>query len=469
MENMLERLERAVWGWPLLILLLGTGIFLMLRLRFYPLLALPRAIRLLFCGPRDKKGGVSPFGALCTSLSATIGTGNVIGVATALTIGGPGALFWMELSAVTGLSLKYVEGVLSVRYRERGPDGLWRGGPSVYIQQGLGLRAKPLAVAFSCFGALAGLCGVGTFVQIGSVSACLSALISRLGKGMTVIVLSGGKQIPLASALTGIVFSVLTGLVVFGGIRRVSRVSTVLVPVMGGLYLLCCAWILFRFAGQIPAALLSVVEGAFHPTSAAGGLLGTVTAGVSRGVFSHEAGLGTAPIASAAAEGVTPDDQGLLSMTAIVFDTFLVCTLTGLVLLVTGTAGNGVSAAMQAFAQGLPLPTGVSMSLLVGMLTLFSFTTVIGWSFYGTVCLDALTGGNRVLRTLYLIVYTLTVAVAPWCSARGVWSAANLCNAWMALPNVSAILLMTPELVRSAARDCCWNKPCKKTLKAAEK
>ena len=468
MELLLERLEHTVWGWPLLTLLLGTGIYLMLRLRFYPILALPRAMRLLFRGKQGSGEGVSPFGALCTSLSATIGTGNVIGVATALTLGGPGALLWMELSAVTGLSLKYVEGLLSIRYRERGPDGLWRGGPSVYILRGLGRKGRPLAIAFACFGALAGLCGVGTFVQIGSVSACLSAMLSKLGQSMTVIVLASGRKVPLAAVFVGLAFSVLTGLVIFGGIRRVSRVSTVLVPVMGGLYLLCCLWILCRFSAQIPTALRSVLKGAFHPASAASGLLGTVTAGVSRGVFSHEAGLGTAPIASASAEGVSPEEQGLLSMTAIVFDTFLVCTLTGLVLLVTGTDGGGISAAMQAFAQGLPFSAGVSMSLLVGMLTLFSFTTVIGWSWYGTACLDVLTGGSHFARTCYLIVYTLTVAAAPWCSARGVWSAANLCNACMALPNVSAILLLTPRIGREAARRCSMDAMKKKRKKQAK-
>ena len=447
MELVLERLERAVWGWPLLSLLLGTGLYLQIRLRGYPLKALPQALRLVFRSAGGKTGGVSAFGALCTSLSATIGTGNVVGVATALSLGGPGALLWMELSAITGLSLKYAEGVLSIRYRTRGQDGLWHGGPCAYMELGLGRRARPLSVAFACFGAFAGLCGVGTFVQVGSVSACLTALCAKLCKSVPAFHSLGVRIVPLPALAVGLLFAVLAALVIFGGIRRVSRVSAVLVPVMGALYLLCCIWILCRFAAQLPTALESILRGALSSDAAAGGLLGTVIAGVSRGVFSHEAGLGTAPIASAAAEDVSPQEQGLISMTAIVFDTFLVCTMTGLVLLVTGTEGAGVSAAMEAFAIGLPLPEGMSASLLVMMLMLFSFTTVIGWSYYGTACLDVLTGGSRGARTAYLILYTFTVAAAPWCSARGVWSAANLCNALMAIPNVTALLLLAPKLM----------------------
>lgn len=445
MEQLLGQAERMIWSWPLLCLLLASGSWMLLRLRFYPLKALPRAMKLVFCGSKATGGGVSSFGALCTSLSATIGTGNVIGVATALARGGPGALFWMEVSALTGLSLKYAEGAFSIRYRKRGPDGLWQGGPFAYIELGLGSGAKALARAFAAFGAVAGLCGVGTFVQVGSISACLTTYWARASLPSLPLLALGSKTVSIPALFTGLGFALLAARVMFGGIRRLARFSGRLVPIMGGLYLFCCLWILIRYAHALPAALRAVLQGAFDGRSAPAGLLGAVTAGVSRGVFSHEAGLGTAPIASATAEGVSPDEQGLISMTAIVFDTLLVCTLTGLVLLVTGTDGTGISAAIEAFAVGLPLPVWGSGALLTICLGLFSFTTVVGWSFYGTACLEYLFGPNPKLRKIYLIVYILTVVAAPWCSARGVWSAANLCNALMALPNVIALLLLTEK------------------------
>jgi amino acid carrier protein len=445
METLLGKLERAVWSWPLLLLLLGTGLKLTLQFRGRTLLDLPKAFKLLF-RRSGAKGGVTPLGALCTSLSAAIGTGNIIGVATALSLGGPGALLWMELSALTGLALKYAEGYLAVRYRSRDRTGHWRGGPFAYMRLGLGPLGRPLACSFALFGAFAGLCGVGTFVQIGSVSACLSLLTARLGLRLPSLVLAGGRGIPLPAAVLGLVFALLTGATVFGGIQRVSRVSTLLVPLMGGTYLLCCLWILCRNAAALPSAVQAVFRGAFRPGAGAGGLLGAAAAGVSRGVFSHEAGLGTGPIAAASAEGLSPEEQGLLSMTAVVFDTFLICTMTALVLLCTGTAGAGLGAAMEAFAVGLPLPEPVSMGLLTGMLTLFSLTTVLGWSCYGTACLEALTGEREWLKRVYLALYTLTVAIAPWCSARAVWSAANLCNALMAVPNGIALLLLSPKI-----------------------
>lgn len=445
MEALLERLERALWGWPLLTLLLGAGLWLLLRLRLLPLRELPLAFRLLFRSA-EKKGGVSAFGALCTSLSAAIGAGNIVGVATALSLGGPGALLWMELSALTGLSLKYAEGLLAVRFRERDRNGRPRGGPFAYIRLGLGARFQWLAGTFAALGALSGLCGVGTFVQVGSVSACLNAWLSRTRGTLSFVILPGGRAVPLAGMLAGPVMAVLAALVIFGGMERVSRVSTVLVPLMGGLYVLGCLWILLRFHELIPEALLRVWSTALQARGLGGGLLGAVTAGVSRGVFSNEAGLGTAPIAAASAEGVTPREQGLISMTATVFDTLLICTLTGLVILVTGSEGAGLTASMTAFSRGLPLPRELSEALVCGILSLFCFTTVTGWSCYGTACLDHLSGGSAPLRKAYLALYVCSVALAPLCSARGIWTAANICNGLMAIPNVTALLLLTNRI-----------------------
>ena len=451
MENILVQVETALWGWPLLGLLIGSGLWLLIRFRFLPLRGLGQGFRLTFRRRESAAGSVSPFAALCTALSATVGTGNIIGVATALALGGPGALLWMELSALTGLSLKYAEGVLAVRYRMKDRAGRPCGGPFAYIRLGLGPWARPLAAAFALRGAGAGLCGVGTFVQVGSVSACLSLLVKEATGGLTLLRLPWGGTAPLIGVAAGLVLAVLALWVMLGGMGRVSRLSAVLVPVMGGLYVLCCLWILVRFRAALPEALSRVVSGALRPGGAAGGVLGAATAGVSRGVFSNEAGLGTAPIAAASAEGVSPREQGLISMTATVFDTLLICTLTGLVILVTGSEGAGIGAAMTAFSRGLPLPGLLSRSLVCGILTLFAFTTVTGWSCIGTACLDSLTGGSSRLRKPYLILYALTAALAPLCSARGVWAAANLCNGLMAIPNLIALLLLARKVAEISA------------------
>ncbi len=463
MENLLLRLERAIWGWPLLTLLLGTGLYLLFRLRFYPLRMLPRAIQLVLRAGNKRTGGVSAFGALCTSLSATIGTGNMVGVATALSLGGPGALLWMEISALTGLSLKFAEGLLAVAYRKRSAEGRWYGGPFAYIPMGLGPGFRVLGKAFSVFGALAGLCGVGTFVQVGSVTSCLTAFVSEASHRLHIVWLPWGGAVPAAGIAAGIILSVLAVRFLFGGIEQVSRFSARVVPLMCGFYLFCCLWILIRNADQLPSALRSVFAGVLDPESFGAGFLGAVMAGVSRGVFSNEAGLGTAPIAAASAEGVTPVEQGLISMTATVFDTFLICTLTGLAILVTGSSGAGVGATMIAFAKGLPLPGLVSKLIVFLILSMFAFTTVIGWSCYGTACLDDLTGGSTRIRNIYLLLYAITIGLAPFCSVQGIWTAANICNGLMAVPNVIAILMLSNRIAdstRKAKRIDSIRKPC---------
>ena len=449
MEELLVRLEKALWSWPLLLLLLGSGLWLLLRMRFLPLRAMPEAMGLLFRS-RKESGGVTAFGALCTALSATIGTGNIVGVATALALGGPGALLWMEISALTGLSLKYAEGLLSVRYRTRDPEGKPRGGPFAYISLGLGRRWRPLAAAFALCGTLAGLFGVGSFVQIGSLTACLNLLWSAAFGRLPELLLPWGPSVSIPGAAAGLLLALFAARLIFGGLERISRASARLVPFMGGLYLFLCLWILFRFHERLPEVILRILRGAFRPQAVGAGLLGTVMAGVSRGVFSNEAGLGTAPIASAAAVGVTPREQGLISMTATVFDTLLICTLTGLVLLVTDAEGAGVGAAMTAFARGLPLPALLSQGLIFGILALFAFTTAVGWSFYGVSCLDWLSGGSARLRKRYLIWYICTIALAPLCSARGVWAAAGIWNGLMAIPNVLALLLLADRVAESS-------------------
>ena len=450
MEKLLLCIEKLIWGCPLLLLLLGTGLLLLLRLRFAPILALPRALRMVCSRRKGNKSGVSPFGALCTALSAAVGTGNIVGVASALSIGGPGALLWMELSALFGLSLRYAEGWLSVRYRLTRADGSCWGGPFCYIRQGLGERWSWLAKLFAFCCAAAGVCGAGTFVQVGSVSACLRELLNRV---VPEIVSFCPDRAALISACVG-AFAVLTAAaaarILCKGMKGISRASAVLVPVMGSVYALFCLWVLIRQREALPGALLSVLKGAFRPAAVHGGLLGTVTAGVSRGLFSNEAGLGTAPIASAAAEGVSPEEQGLISMTAIVFDTFFLCTLTGLVLLVTGTERCGIGAAIAAFSRGLPISAPGTELLVLVILMLFAFTTVVGWSCFGTASLEYLCGENRALKKIYLIAYLGTVLIAPWCSAQSIWVIANIWNGLMAIPNLIALCLLSGRIGRPA-------------------
>ncbi|MBR4700889.1 MAG: alanine:cation symporter family protein [Oscillospiraceae bacterium] len=449
MERLLYLLERAVWSWPLLCLILGTGLYLTVRLRFLPLRRLKKAMVLLF---RPGEGtGVTPFGALCTTLSATIGTGNLVGVASALVLGGPGALLWMEISAVTGMAVKYAEGFLAVRFRDRDPSGRPFGGPATYIVRGLGPRWRPLAVCFAALGAAAGLCGVGTFVQVGSITACLSGYLTRCFPGASHVLLAG-RSVPAAVVVTGLGLTLASALLIFRDIRVISRVSALLVPLMGGLYLVCCLWILMGRLQVLPTVLIRVIRGAVRPEATFGGFFGAVSAGVSRGVFSNEAGLGTGPIAAASAEGVTPAEQGLVSMTASVFDTLLVCTMTGLVILsVEGSLAQGGSwAVMEAFSAALPLPTVCARGLVVVCLTLFAFTTVVGWSFYGLRCLGFLTGNNAVAALVYRIVYVVTVFFAPYFPVQSLWMAANICNGLMAVPNLIGILLLSPVVIRES-------------------
>ena len=444
-ERVLQRLEQAVWSWPLLLLILGTGFWLHLRLRGFPIRQIPRAVRCTLTGAAGENG-VSPFASLCTSLSATLGTGNMVGVAGALALGGPGALFWMNLGAIMGMSVKYAEGVLAVKYRVREGRG-YVGGPFQYLSRGLGKGGHVLAVAFAFFGAFAGLFGVGTFVQVNSITQGAELLAATIGSVPEVTVL--GRRVTGISLGLGILLGFLTALVIFGGIRRISRVSSFLVPAMAGVYLICCGAVLVMFRDRLPGVVSQVFQDAFTGRAATGGLLGAIQAGISRGVFSNEAGLGTAPIAAAAADTDSPVEQGLVCMLGNVLDTNLVCTVTGLVILCTGvwTRGMpGVGTAAAAFSLGLPFSKSVSVGLLVLCLSLFAFTTVLGWNYNAVSCLTYLTRGSSRAKWIYQILYVGSVLIAPLGTASGVWTAANLCNGLMAIPNLIGLLLLTSQV-----------------------
>lgn len=438
----LAKLEQAVWSWPLLLLILGCGIFLTVRLRAYPFRRLPQALRLIFEKP--EQDGISPFAALCTSLSATVGTGNIVGAAAAVVLGGAGALFWMNVSAVLCMSVKYAECLLAVRFRE-GKNG----GPFVYLRHIPG--GKVLSALFAVFGAIAGLFGVGTFVQVNSVTSGTDDFLFHCAPALFCEVTVFGVKHGLLTVLLCAGMAVLAAVILCGGIERISRASSVLVPLMAGLYLLLCVWILLANRAVLPDVLRRTVSEAFCPKAVGGGLLGVMQAGISRGIFSNEAGLGTAPIAAAAGGSNNAVHQGLVGMTANLFDTVLVCSLTGLCVLCTGADRLGLlgtAVTMRAFARGLPFAPAVSQGAVLLCLSLFAFTTVIGWSFYGVRCLGALTHENPLARKLYLCLYVAAVFFAPYLHTETVWTAANILNGLMAAPNLLGLLLLSGEVTK---------------------
>lgn len=444
----LQRLEQALWSWPLLLLILGCGLYLNICLKAFPLRRLPQAMRLIFEKPKDR--GISPFAALCTALSTTIGTGNIVGVATAVTMGGPGALLWMNVSAILCMSVKYAECMLAVRFREKTSTG-FQGGPFFYLRQIPGSIGKHLAALFAIFGTAAGLLGVGTFVQVNSVTSGVDYWLSHHAPKLLPQVTLFGCKCSLLIPILCIFMTLFTALTVRGGVHRIGGVSSVLVPLMAGLYLSLCLWILIANRAVLPQVLRRIVSEAFRPQAACGGLLGALQAGVSRGIFSNEAGLGTAPIATAASASDQPVHQGLVGMTANIFDTVIVCSLTGLAVLCTGTDRLGLigtSVTLQAFARGLPLPPALSEGAVLLCLALFAFTTVVGWSYYGTQCLSYLTHGSMRAKKIYLLIYIATVFFAPYFHVQTVWTAANICNALMAAPNLIGLLLLGSMMKR---------------------
>ena len=427
MEALVTTINGYAWGPGMLVLLLGTGIFLTFGLGFLTLRRLPQAFRLLLTGLNSQgEGDIAPFRALMTSLSATIGTGNIAGVATAITLGGPGALFWMWITALFGMATKYAEGVLAVRYRERDELGGYSGGPMYYIRNGLGPRWAWLATAFALFGAMAGF-GLANTVQSNSVAQVLI-------------------DIGIPWQATGVVLMVLVGTVILGGIQRIAVTASAVVPVMALAYVLMSVIVIGLNIERVPAAFVTIISAAFNGASAAGGFAGaTVWAairfGVARGIFSNEAGLGSAPIAHAAAQTNEPVEQGMIAMLGTFIDTLVVCTMTGLVIVLTGVLDSGQSgASLTAMAFGSALPGGewvVTLGVVV-----FAVTTMIGWSFYGERCVVYLFGVRAIMP--FRVLWVLAIPVGAGLNMGIVWLIADTLNAFMAIPNLVALLLLSP-------------------------
>ena len=430
-SNFVGEINGIVWGPPMLVAILGTGFFLMAGLRLMPILRLVAGFRLLWQGRKmgeENTGEISPFNALMTALSATIGTGNIAGVATAIFLGGPGALFWMWCTALVGLATKYAEAVCAVKYREVDELGNHVGGPMYYIKNGLSKKWLWLAPLFAGFGALAGF-GIGNTVQANSVAAVID---SSFG---------------VPTWLTGLVMMVLVGAVLIGGIKRIAQVAGALVPFMAIAYILAGLVVLAINAGAIPAAIGLILTHAFTPTAEAGGFAGAtvwlaIRFGVARGIFSNEAGLGSAPIAHAAATTKNPVRQGMIAMLGTFIDTLIVCSITGLAIITTGVWTSGeTGAALTSAAFEVAMP-GVGGYLVTIALAIFAFTTVLGWSFYGEKCVVYLFGVKSIMP--FRLLWILAVPVGATIDLGFVWLLADTLNAMMALPNLIALLLLSP-------------------------
>lgn len=434
-KNILNLMNNLVWGPPLLILLVGTGIYFTVKLGFLQITKLPLAFKYLFSKDEDQvkgDGDISSFAALCTALSATIGTGNIVGVATAVGTGGPGAILWMWLAAFVGMTTKYVEGFLAIKYRECDENGQMCGGPMYYIEKGTG--NKLLAKLFAFFGLAVALLGIGTFGQVKSISDAVTK----------------GFNIP--PQITAAVITVLVAAVTLGGIQRISKVAEKIVPFMASLYIIGALLILICYFKEIPEAILLIVSSAFNPQAALGGAAGitiktVIQRGIGRGIFSNEAGLGSAPIAAAAAKTKSPVKQGLISMIGTFIDTILICTMTGLALVLTGAFNSGlegVAMTTAAFETAFPI-AGIGKFIVNIGLIFFAFTTIIGWNYYGEKCLQYLAGIKSI--KLYKIVFISFVAVGPFLSLDTVFVIADIVNGLMALPNLVGLIALRKVVI----------------------
>lgn len=450
--KVLESIDAFVWGVPLIVLILAVGIFLTIRLRGLQLSKLPKALKYMVKNEEEGEGEVTSFGALCTALSATIGTGNIVGVATAICTGGPGALFWMWMAAFFGMATKYSEGLLAVKYRVFDKkDNHALGGPFYYIENGMGPKWKWLAKIFAFFGLGVGLLGIGTITQVNGIASAVNNFFDANNKWTVTIF---GASYSWTVVIAAIVVSVCVALVVIGGVKRIASVSQVIVPFMAVIYIAFSVLLIVLNIKEIPAAFVEIIQSAFGIKAAAGGALGAIIMamqkGIARGIFSNEAGLGSAPIAAAAAQTKEPVRQGLVSMTGTFIDTIVICTMTGLSIVLTGAhmqGLEGVAVTTYAFQKGLPFGESVCSFILMACLVFFAFTTILGWDYYSERCLEYLVGPKKAALNVYRWLYILMVLIGPFMTVSAVWTLADIFNGLMALPNLIAILALSGVIV----------------------
>ena len=456
-NQILANIDNFVWGVPLMVIILFGGILLTVRLGLLQIRKLPLALKWMVKNEEEAEGEITSFAALCTALSATIGTGNIVGVATAVCAGGPGALFWMVITAFFGMATKYSEGLLAVKYRVIGEDGHSLGGPFYYIEQGMGKNWKWLAKLFAFFGVCVGLFGIGTFSQVNGISSAVNGFFDANNEHCVNIPFLG--EYSWSVVIASLILAVCVALVLIGGVKRIASVSQVVVPFMAIIYVLFVAVLVIANITRVPAAFKVIVQAAFSPRAITGGAVGSMLVamqkGVARGIFSNEAGLGSAPIAAAAAQTNEPVRQGLVSMTGTFIDTIVICTLTGLSIVITGAwqveGLEGVAVTTYAFQNGLPFPAQVSSFVLMLCLVFFAFTTILGWDYYSERCLEYLSGGNMKHVKIYRWIYILAVFIGPYMTVSAVWTIADIFNGLMALPNMIALFALSGVVVKETA------------------
>ena len=447
-DNAIQQIDDFIWNVPLIILILATGIYLTCRFRALNIRNLGKALKFMVANEEGGKGEISSFGALCTSLSATIGTGNIVGVATAIAAGGPGALFWMIVAAFFGMATKYTEGFLAIKYRTIDENNHVLGGPFYYIENGMGKKWKWLAKIFAIFGVCVGLFGIGTFSQVNGIT---SAVQDFFDPNTAVAVSLLGREYSISVIIAGIIITVAAALVIIGGIQRISKVSQVIVPFMAILYVVFALSVLLLNLDKIPGAVVEIVQGAFGLKAAAGGILGAMIVamqkGIARGIFSNESGLGSAPIAAAAAKTKDTVRQGLVTMTGTFIDTIIICTMTGLTIILTGAWNvpglEGVQITNRAFADGLPISDSLSAFILMICLVFFAFTTILGWNYYSERCLEYLSNRNQKLVKIFRWLYIAAVFIGPYMTVSVVWNIADIFNGLMAIPNLVALIALS--------------------------
>lgn len=451
-NDVIDKVDGWVWGWPLIILILAAGIWLSARTGFVQIFHLGKALKYMVKNEDGGEGEVTSFGALCTALSATIGTGNIVGVATAICLGGRGALFWMLVAAFFGMATKYAEGFLAIKYRDKKDENHYLGGPFSYIEKGMGPKWKWLAKLFAIFGVGAGLLGIGTITQINGITSAVNNFFDPNAAHIAFTI--GESSYTWATVIGGIVVTVFAALVIIGGIQRIAKVSEIIVPFMAITYIIFVLIIVFANVKEIPSAIASVFKMAFSLKAVTGAGVGitlkiAMQKGIGRGIFSNEAGLGSAPIAAAAAKTKDNVRQGLVTMTGTFIDTIVICTLTGLSIILTGADNafaegsfEGVSITTLAWQKGLPWNENISSFILMICLTFFAFTTILGWDYYSERCLEYLTGSKKAVK-VYRYIYILAVFIGPYLTVSAVWNIADIFNGLMAFPNLIALFALS--------------------------
>ena len=451
-NDILVKIDDVVWGIPTIVLILATGLLLTIRCRGIQFTKLGRAFKQIF-KKNAGEGELSGFSALCTALSATIGTGNIVGVATAIVAGGPGALFWMWFAAILGTATKYAECMLAIKYREVKEDGTVLGGPFYTIEKGMGKKWKWLAILFAVFGVAAGLLGIGTMTQINGITSAVNMAV-KSDVAFTLF----GNNYTWATVIGGAIVTICAALVIIGGLKRISKVAEKIVPTMAIVYIFLGLSVLIMNATKIPAAFALIFKSAFGWQAAAGGVAGFVLKqvldsmqkGIARGIFSNEAGLGSAPIAAAPVQTNEPVEQGLVNMTGTVIDTLIVCTMTGLAIVIAfcspefvADGATGVQLTSKALSFNLG-GDGVSVQFLLMLcLAFFAFTTILGWDYYSEKCLEYITNGKMKFVMVYRFLYIVMIAIGPYFTVDAVFTIADITNGLMAIPNCISLIVLS--------------------------